>query len=159
MSDNPNIGPLRQAGEFFKRAGRAFMLVWSTSPIFLVGLLLATIVAGVLPAIAALIGQRIVDAVVVAARESAHGLHWPVACYLLLEAVVLIALAASQRGLSLLQTLLRARLGQKVNLLILEKAQKLSLVQFEDSEFYDRLVRVRRDASSRPLSLVMNPSG
>lgn len=126
---------------------------------FLVGLLVATVVAGMLPALAAVIGQRIVDAVVLASRESIHGLHWPVTRYLLLEALVLIALAASQRTLSLLQNLLRARLGQKVNLLILEKAQKLSLVQFEDPEFYDRLVRVRRDASSRPLSLVMKSLG
>ncbi|WP_250494722.1 ABC transporter ATP-binding protein [Caballeronia sp. GAWG1-1] len=150
---------LRQVGEFLKRATQAFMLVWSTSPLFLSGLLVATIVAGVLPAAAAVIGQRIVDAVVTASHEPAHRLHWPVVRYLLLEALVLIALAASQRSLSLLQALLRAQLGQKVNLLILEKAQKLSLVQFEDSEFYDRLVRVRRDASSRPLSLVMKSLG
>lgn len=126
---------------------------------FLIGLLAATVVAGVLPALAAVIGQRIVDAVVSATRDSVYGLHWAVTRYLLLEALVLIAIAASQRTLSLLQNLLRARLGQKVNLLILEKAQKLSLVQFEDSEFYDRLVRVRRDASSRPLSLVMKSLG
>lgn len=150
---------LRQVGEFLKRATQAFMLVWSTSPLFLSGLLVATIVAGVLPAAAAVIGQRIVDAVVTASHEPAHRLNWPVVRYLLLEALVLIALAASQRSLSLLQALLRAQLGQKVNLLILEKAQKLSLVQFEDSEFYDRLVRVRRDASSRPLSLVMKSLG
>ncbi|MDR5763305.1 ABC transporter ATP-binding protein [Caballeronia sp. LZ035] len=150
---------LLQTGEFFKRAGRALLLVWATSPAFLVGLLIATLIAGVLPAVAAVIGQRIVDAVVAATRGSVHGLHWPVARYLLLEALLLVALAASQRALSLLQNLLRARLGQKVNLLILEKAQKLSLVQFEDAEFYDRLVRVRRDASSRPLSLVMKSLG
>ncbi|MDR5760587.1 ABC transporter ATP-binding protein [Caballeronia sp. LZ035] len=150
---------LLQTGEFFKRAGRALLLVWATSPAFLVGLLIATLIAGVLPAVAAVIGQRIVDAVVAATRGSVHGLHWPVARYLLLEALLLVALAASQRALSLLQNLLRARLGQKVNLLILEKAQKLSLVQFEDPEFYDRLVRVRRDASSRPLSLVMKSLG
>lgn len=153
------IEMLHQCREFFGRVARALGLVWSTSPLFLIGLLAATVIAGVLPALAAFIGQRIVDAVVVAARHSVSGLHWPVARYLLLEALVLIALAASQRALSLLQTLLRARLGQKVNLLILEKAQTLSLVQFEDSEFYDRLVRVRRDASSRPLSLVMKSLG
>ncbi len=85
-----------------------------------------------------------------------HGfsLHWPVTRFLVLEAAILVVLAGSQRVLSLLQALLRARLGQKVNVLILEKAQKLSLLQFEDSEFYDRLVRVRREASSRPLALV-----
>ena len=39
--------------------------------------------------------------------------------------------------------------------MILEKALTLELAQFEDSEFYDKLTRARREASSRPLSLVM----
>jgi len=42
----------------------------------------------------------------------------------------------------------------KVNLLILEKALTLDLVHFEDSEFYDKMNQARREASSRPLSLV-----
>src|SRR5690606_25861097 len=37
---------------------------------------------------------------------------------------------------------------------ILEKATLLRLPQFEDSEFYDRLTRARREASARPLSVV-----
>ncbi len=61
----------------------------------------------------------------------------------------------AQRGISLAQSLLRAQLGQRVNVMILEKALTLDLTQFEDSEFYDKLTRARREASSRPLSLVM----
>ena len=53
------------------------------------------------------------------------------------------------------QSLLRAQLGQRVNVMILEKALTLELRHFEDSEFYDKLTRARREASSRPLSLVM----
>jgi ATP-binding cassette, subfamily B, bacterial len=73
--------------------------------------------------------------------------------------VLVAAVAASQRGLSLCQSLLRAQLGQRVNVMILEKALTLDLVQFEDSEFYDKLTRARREASSRPLSLVMRTFG
>ena len=43
--------------------------------------------------------------------------------------------------------------------MILEKALTLELRQFEDSEFYDKLTRARREASSRPLSLVMRTFG
>ena len=46
-----------------------------------------------------------------------------------------------------------------MNVLILEKALTLDLTHFEDSEFYDKLTRARREASSRPLSLVMRTSG
>jgi len=39
--------------------------------------------------------------------------------------------------------------------MILEKALTLDLAAFEDSELYDRMTRARREASQRPLSLVM----
>src|SRR5690606_9474836 len=39
------------------------------------------------------------------------------------------------------------------------KALTLELRHFEDSEFYDKLTRARREASSRPLSLVMRTFG
>jgi hypothetical protein len=76
-----------------------------------------------------------------------------------LEAVLVAALSATQRGLSTCQSLLRAQLGQRVNEMILEKALTLELRHFEDSEFYDKLTRARREASSRPLSLVMRTFG
>lgn len=44
-------------------------------------------------------------------------------------------------------------------MMILEKALTLELENFEDSEFYDKLTRARREASSRPLSLVNRTAG
>ena len=43
--------------------------------------------------------------------------------------------------------------------MILDKALTLELAQFEDAEFYDKLTRARREASSRPLSLVTRTFG
>ena len=54
----------------------------------------------------------------------------------------------------MLRSLLRQQLGQRINVEILEKALTLELTQFEDSELYDKMTRARREASSRPLSLV-----
>jgi len=73
----------------------------------------------------------------------------------LLEGLLVAAISAAQRGISFCQSLLRAQLGQRVNVMILEKALTLDLQHFEDSEFYDKLTRARREASTRPLSLVM----
>ena len=78
---------------------------------------------------------------------------------LALEAGIVVAVAACQRGISASQSLLRALLGQRVNVMILEKALTLQLAQFEDSEFYDKLTQARREASSRPLSLVNRTFG
>ncbi|WPO98328.1 ABC transporter ATP-binding protein [Pseudomonas sp. HR96] len=147
---------------FAAQSRRALGLVWSTSRSLSIGLVLATLLAGVLPALAAWLGQRIVDAVLAAMQlHAAQGSAplWPVLRWVLAEAVVLALLAGCQRALSVQQALLRVQLGQKVNLLILEKAQQLSLLQFENSEFYDRLVRVRREASTRPLGLVTKSLG
>ena len=77
----------------------------------------------------------------------------------ILEGALVAVMAATQRGLSLCQSLLRAQLGQRVNVMILEKALTLELQHFEDSEFYDKLTRARREASIRPLSLVMRSFG
>lgn len=147
---------------FAAQSRRALGLVWGTSRSLFIGLVLATLLAGVLPALAAWLGQRIVDAVLAAMQLHAsqgEAPLWPVLRWVLAEALVLAVLAACQRGLSVQQALLRVQLGQKVNLLILEKAQQLSLLQFENSEFYDRLVRVRREASTRPLGLVTKTLG
>ena len=147
---------------FTRQARQALGLVWETSRGLFLGLVLATLIAGLLPALAAWVGQRIVDGVVQAMQVHAAGQPpplWPVLRYVLAEAGVLALLAAAQRGLSMQQSLLRVQLGQKVNLLVLEKAQTLSLLQCEDSDYNDRLMRVRQGASSRPLSLVTKSLG
>lgn len=150
----------------FRYSRRALALVWQTSRGLTVGLAICTLIAGVLPAVAAWLGQLIVDAVVEAMayhRETGAELSlestWPVMRYVLAEAGVIAAIALAQRGLSAQQSLLRALLGQKVNVMILEKAGTLTLAQFEDSEFYDKLTRARREASIRPLGLVNKTFG
>ena len=98
------------------------------------------------------VGQLIVDAVVAALQEG--GSADAAIRYIIIEGALFLAITAAQRGISLCQSLLRAQLGHRVNVLILEKALTLSMSQFEDASFYDKLTRARREASSRPLSLV-----
>jgi len=136
----------------------ALNLVWTTSRALTITLALLTLAAGVLPAVMAYIGLLIVDGVVAAMTSTSPDMR-RVLWLVLLEAGVVILLAASQRGISVSQSLLRALLGQRVNVMILEKALTLQLANFEDSEFYDKLTQARREASSRPLSLVNRTFG
>ncbi len=146
----------------FAYSRRALDLVWTTSRALSFAFGLLTMLAGALPAAVAYVGALIVDAVVAAigasgeAREAAtsHALM-----LVLAEGALVAALAGAQRGLSLCQSLLRVQLGQRVNVMILEKALTLDLTHFENSDFYDKLTRARREASSRPLSLVMRTFG
>lgn len=119
--------------------------------------------AGLLPAAISYISKLIVDAVVFASQVNSQSNGfvniYPSLFYVGLEAIAVILLAGSQRGLIICQSLLRALMGQRVNVLILEKALTLDLRQFEDSEFYDKLTNARREASVRPLSLVSRTFG
>jgi ATP-binding cassette, subfamily B, bacterial len=142
----------------FRYSRRAIVLVWSTNRPLTVALACLTLIAGVLPASVAYIGSLIVDAVVAAIRAGGGDTRRVVG-FVILEGILVAAIAAAQRGLSLAQSLLRVQLGQRVNEMILEKALTLELRHFEDSEFYDKLTRARREASSRPLSLVTRTFG
>ena len=153
-----NVGFMRRAAGVFGYSRRALDLVWTTNPALTITLALLTLVAGVLPAAIAYIGQLIVDGVVAAmSSDSPDTRH--VIWLIVLEAIVVIFVAGSQRGMSACQSLLRALLGQRVNVMILEKALTLQLSHFEDPEFYDKLTQARREASSRPLSLVNRTFG
>jgi ATP-binding cassette subfamily B protein len=142
----------------FRYSRRAIRLVWDTNRALLVAMGLLTLVAGLTPAGIAWTGALIVDAVVYARNAEGHNIA-RVMQLVVLQGVIVVAMAGAQRGLSLCQSLLRAQLGQRVNVMILEKALTLDLAHFEDSEFYDKLTRARREASSRPLSLVMRTFG
>jgi ATP-binding cassette subfamily B protein len=142
----------------FGYSRRAVELVWQTSRALTLSLALLTLLAGSLPAAVAWVGALIVDAVVAGIRDAGGGVT-RVLEFVALEGVLVAMLAGAQRGIGLCQSLLRAQLGQRVNVMILEKALRVSLEQFEDAEFYDKLTRARREASSRPLSLVMRTFG
>jgi ATP-binding cassette subfamily B protein len=157
-TNNSNASFMRRALGVFGYSRRALDLVWTTSRPLTITLALLTLIGGVLPAVVAYIGQLIVDGVVTATQSSSPDTRG-VLLLVGLEALVVIAVAATQRGTSASQSLLRGLLGQRVNVMILEKAMTLELAHFEDSEFYDKLTQARREASSRPLSLVNRTFG
>ncbi|MGI9236319.1 MAG: ABC transporter ATP-binding protein [Woeseiaceae bacterium] len=160
MTDAPHssVGLLSRSLGVFGYSSRAIELVWTTSRRLTIALALLTLAAGILPAAIAYIGQLIVDGVVAATQSDSPDTRG-VLKLVALEALVVTAVAAAQRGISASQSLLRALLGQRVNVMILEKAMTLELTHFEDSEFYDKLTQARREASSRPLSLVTRTFG
>jgi ATP-binding cassette subfamily B protein len=142
----------------FSYTQRAVSLVWATNRRLTITLALLTLSAGLLPAAMAWVGKLIVDGVVLQmelVRGGTAADYWAVLKLVVLEGFIIALLNVSQRGINACQSLLRAQLGYRVNEMILEKALTLDLSQFEDSEFYDKLQRARREASSRPLSLVM----
>lgn len=135
----------------------AVQIVWKTSPGLTLVMAFATLLAGVLPAAIAWVGQLIVDAVIAAIQAEGPAQTEAgnqVLRYVLYEAGLVVLFTGFQKINTVCQSILRALLGNEINVMILEKALTLELADFEDSEYYDKLVRARREASSRPLSLV-----
>lgn len=130
---------------------RALGLVWSVSRRLTIALAATTLVSGLLPVAIAVVGKELVDAVVAATKsqDDSAVLFW-----MAIELGLVVLLAANARIAGIVRALLRAQLGHRVNVLILEKALTLELTHFEDPELYDQMTRARREASSRPLSLV-----
>jgi ATP-binding cassette subfamily B protein len=131
----------------FSYVRRTLRLVAASSPRLVLGMAALTLLGASAPIAVAYTGKHIIDAVVL--KDAALTLRW-----VLLELGSVTVLALALRGLGLVRSILGARLGTDVNVQILEKALSLDLEHFENAEFYDKLTRARREASSRPVALV-----
>ena len=143
----------------FSYSKQAMRLVWETSPKLAFAFGFLTLFAGALPGGIAYVSKLLVDAVLQASQSDDPQLKIYAAQIVGLELILVVAMAALQRGLSTASSLLRALLSQRVNQMILEKALALSLSHFEDAKTYDKLSQARRRASSKPLSLVEKTFG
>lgn len=150
--------PIKKFLSVFQYSGVALKIVWSTSAKLTIVMALTTLVSGFLPALIASVGGLFVDVVSNAFQDdgsNAEQLRSDALYYVFLEAGLVVLMTGAQRISTVCQSILRVLLGNKINVMILEKALTLELAHFEDAEYYDKLVRARREASSRPLSLVI----
>jgi ATP-binding cassette subfamily B protein len=145
-----NLSARLKLGQLKKYASstlRGLGLAWRASPRLGIAITALTAVSSVLPPLMAFVGKLIIDAVI--AKSQDQVIHMVLAEFALIAAVTIV-----QRTLFLCRTLLGNRLGIDVNAMILQKSISLDLAQIENSEFYDKLTRARRDASSRSLQMV-----
>ena len=141
----------------FRYSAVAMRIVWDTSAPLMIAMALTTLIVGLLPAAIASVGGLFVDAVAGALGSSgvtADSAKSEALTFVYIEVGLVLLMTAAQQANTVCQVVLRVLLGNKINVMILEKALTLELAHFEDAEYYDKLVRARREASSRPLSLV-----
>lgn len=140
----------------FIRLRRVLELVWQSGPLACVGLLILTLVGGVLPAVQLYVGKLIIDTVVAASTRPDGEIFTSRALGLVgLELGLLVLSAAVQTAGSILQEVFGEKLTFQINERILRKADALELAYFEDSKFYDALQRAQREAGYRPLGLLI----
>ncbi|MEL6348216.1 MAG: ABC transporter ATP-binding protein [Myxococcota bacterium] len=160
MAKPEQPGWFRRSLGVFSYTRRAVGLVWTTNRSLTITFGVLTLIAGLLPAGMAYVGKLIIDGVLAASQSGGEdALTRQALLFVGVEAILVVLIAAAQRGLQICETLIRLQLGHRVNVMILDKALTLSLPDFEDPEVYDQMTRARREASSRPLSLVRRAFG
>ncbi|WP_035564191.1 ABC transporter ATP-binding protein [Hymenobacter sp. IS2118] len=155
---NPNArrGPeqptvsVRERVSALKNLPAFLKLIWHTSP----GLALANIalrlVRAFLPLAMLYVGQLIIDDVVALTRLPApERLLTPVLTLVAGEFGLVLLADALGRGVALLDSLLGDLFANQSSIRLMEHAASLDLDQFEDSTFYDKLERARRQTLSR----------
>ena len=156
-AEKSSKSPLSRFLGVFRYSAVAMRIVWDTSAPLMIAMALTTLIVGLLPAAIASVGGLFVDAVAGAlgsAGAAAEVARSEAITFVYIEVGLVLLMTAAQQANTVCQAVLRVLLGNKINVMILEKALTLELAHFEDAEYYDKLVRARREASSRPLSLV-----
>ena len=131
-----------------RSALRIARLARDAAPAWVRAFVLSTILVGVLPALAAWLGKRLVDAVVEGGPEATTIATWLLAA----EAVVMVVILAARRGGAVIRTMLGLKLGDTIRARIARKAVALELADLESPTVQDQLVRARKQAGSRPIA-------
>lgn len=154
MAGEREPDPVGKASSALVYSVRALRMVWSTSRPLTVLLLIATLVAGLAPTGAAYLAKVVVDGVIAAVGGDPQAkvtTFWAIVGEVGLIGLIVVA----NRIFQLCEQLLKAKLAHTITHVILEKAIRLGLSDFEDPELHDRLEEARREATVRPLSLVL----
>jgi ATP-binding cassette subfamily B protein len=123
-------------------------MVWDTSP----GLTIATVslrlVSSVIPVAQLWVGKLIIDQVVRAIQGRLTDPH-QIWVYLAYEIALAVLSDLLSRAVNLSDSLLGDKFTNHVSLRLMEHANRMDLVSFEDPVFYDKLERARRQTTAR----------
>jgi ATP-binding cassette subfamily B protein len=125
-------------------------LIWQTSPALTLGNVALRLVRAALPLAMLYVGQQIIDGVVALNQADYRPAWlWPVSGLVALEFGLVLLSDALGRGVALLDSLLGDLFANASSVRLMRHAAELDLDQFEDSTFYDKLERARRQTLSR----------
>ena len=143
------LGALRNLPEFFS-------LIWSCDRVLAVFNILLRVIRASMPLTMLYVGKLIIDEIVrISVLASAPAIESSEMSILLTLVLVELGLAVLSdllgRGIALVDSLLGDLVSHEISLRLMNQSARLDLECFEDSDFYDKLERARRQASSRIL--------
>jgi ATP-binding cassette subfamily B protein len=149
QSDAPPVS-VRQRVNALRHLPAFLRLVWDTSPALTLGNIALRLLRAGLPLASLYVAKLILDAIVQLSQlPPAQRVLTPVFTLVALEFGLAILADGSGRAVALLDSLLGDLFANRTSVQLMEHAAELDLDQFEDSTFYDKLERARRQTLSR----------
>ena len=138
-----NLAALKNVPKFLK-------MVWETNPGMMFSNILLRVFQAGIPVTMLYIGKLIIDEVICLSNASCEpGSGYSIWDYVAMEFGLVIFSAILSRTVSLLDALLGDLFSIRSSVKLIAHAATLDLPQFEDSTFYDKLERARRQTTSR----------
>ncbi len=125
-----------------------FKMIWQTDPwLSFINIVLRLLKAGV-PLAMLWVGKLIIDEVItqIALEEKSYE---SLITYVVLELALALLSDVISRGITLLDSLLGDLFSNETSVRLISHAATLDLYHFEDSKFYDKLERARRQTTGR----------
>ena len=143
------LGALSNLPEFFR-------LIWSCDHLLAVLNILLRVIRASLPVMMLYVGKLIIDEIVqISVTASSPAVENQEMSILMSLVLIELGLAVLSdllgRGIALVDSLLGDLVSHEISLRLMKQSARLDLECFEDAEFYDKLERARRQASSRIL--------
>jgi ATP-binding cassette subfamily B protein len=123
-------------------------MVWDTGPALTTATIFLRLISSLIPVAQLWVGKLIIDQVVRAIQGRITDPHriW---VYLAYEIALAVLSDLLSRAVNLSDSLLGDKFTNFVSLRLMEHANRLDLVSFEDPVFYDKLERARRQTTAR----------
>lgn len=126
-----------------------FRMIWQTHAPLTVATMLLRFVRAAVPLATLYLGKLIIDEVVRLAQAKSAGDLTTLFKFVTLELGLVIFSDVLNRGIGLLDSMLGDLFSNRISVLLMEHAAQMDLERFEDSAFYDKLERARRQTSGR----------
>ena len=130
---------------------RIFRLVWVASPWLTSALVFISLLQGFLPTVNMAITAFVIDSVVKAIKI--HSIS-PIFLPIILQSVVMLLTNLVGLISSISQQVLQIQVSNRIQILILEKADSLDLSFFENSRFYDKLRMATDQSTTQPITMI-----
>ncbi|MCR9250655.1 MAG: ABC transporter ATP-binding protein/permease [bacterium] len=139
---------LKEQFKALKHIPAFLKLMWKSNPTMASINVVLRVLKSVLPITMLYVGKLIIDEIVVLSRQSDPDLEMLI-WYVAIEFGLAIMSDIFNRVIALIDSLLGDLFANETSVRLMKHASKLDLDQFENSEFYDKLERARRQTLGR----------